>query len=133
MTSVMPSAMPCHRCDKTLVKTGGITGMCKACRLADPAMAQERRDFHAALKAQVHDFVMKTSDPDPFGRPGIRKVRPGAVEEYFGRATAPRVPFTDDEVFQSRRGKSRKAKPTPDLRPFTDAEMRQSSRRYGPR
>ena len=81
------SPRPCVRCHTRLVKPGGITGMCKQCRLDDPAMAQVQRDNHAALKQSINDMVMATSDPDPFGRPGIRKVRPGAIEAYFDRAS----------------------------------------------
>jgi hypothetical protein len=71
MTSVMPSAMPCIRCDKTLVKTGGITGMCKACRLADPALAQVQRDNHATMKASMRDWLADNFEPDPRFGPGI--------------------------------------------------------------
>lgn len=90
MSSIMPRFMPCRRCKAVNVRTGGPTGMCSACRAADPAMAQVQRDNHAAMAAAVHDMVMATSDPDPFGRPGIRKVRPGAIEAYFGRETKKR-------------------------------------------
>jgi hypothetical protein len=82
---VMPKNSPCRRCKVTLVKTGGATGMCRACREADPVMAEEMRQMHRDLAKAVHDMVMATSDPDPFGRPGVRKVRPGAIDAYFGR------------------------------------------------
>lgn len=79
MSFVMPKAMPCRRCKTTLVKTGGITGMCKACRLADPDMAEVQRQNHALMKAEVNRWVMDNSEPDPFGRPGIRKMKPSAL------------------------------------------------------
>lgn len=79
MSSIMCTApRPCIRCKTRLVKFGGITGMCNACRIADPEMAQVQRDNHAALKKSIGDWVMDNTEPDPFGRPGIRKVKRGA-------------------------------------------------------
>jgi len=78
MTSLMPKAMPCIRCRTRLVKTGGITGMCVACRAADPAMAEVQRQNHALMKVEMQRYIDLNTEPDPFGRPGIRKVKPGA-------------------------------------------------------
>jgi hypothetical protein len=71
MTSIMPSAMPCVRCKTRLVKTGGITGMCKACRLADPAMAEVQRQNHAEAKASIAQWLEDNFEPDPRFGPGI--------------------------------------------------------------
>ena len=73
-----PVPVPCVRCGVTKVKSGGITGMCIACRAADPVMAQAKRDEHAAFKAQMNEWVMANSVPDPLGRRGIRKMKPSA-------------------------------------------------------
>jgi hypothetical protein len=87
MTSVMPSAMPCIRCEKTLVKTGGITGMCKACRAADPDLAQVQRDNHAAMKVEMARWLEDNFEPDPRFGPGIGgaiAVRPKKGSKVFG-------------------------------------------------
>jgi hypothetical protein len=72
MTSIMiRRPEPCVRCKDRLVKPGGITGMCNACRVADPAMAQQRRDEHAAFKAQTRQWLDDNFEPDPRFGPGI--------------------------------------------------------------
>jgi hypothetical protein len=76
MTSLMPRSFPCRRCRTVLVKTGGITGMCRACREADPVMAQEQREAHAAMKVGMADWL-KTNFEDVPGRPGLMKPKKG--------------------------------------------------------
>jgi len=78
MTSVMPSAMPCIRCKTRLVKTGGITGMCKACRLADPVMAEVQRGNHAAMRSQMNEWLSDNFEPDPRLGPGYLRPKKGA-------------------------------------------------------
>jgi excinuclease UvrABC ATPase subunit len=63
---------PCVRCKKTLVKPGGITGMCKACRAIDPVMAEVQRQNHAAMKVQMRQWLDDNFEPDPrFPNPGL--------------------------------------------------------------
>ncbi len=62
---------PCARCKTRLVKPGGRTGMCKACRLADPVMAQAQRDLHEQMRQQVAQWVDDNFEPDPRFGPGI--------------------------------------------------------------
>ena len=67
---------PCVRCKTKLVKPGGMTGMCKACRLADPAMVAQRKDEYAVMKAQMNDWVKANFEPDPRFAPGSGVMKP---------------------------------------------------------
>lgn len=78
---------PCRRCKTRLVKPGGRTGMCKACRLADPAMAQVQRDNHEAMKVATRKWLDENFEPDPRFGPGIGgaiAVRPKKGSKVFG-------------------------------------------------
>lgn len=89
MTSVIGKLppQPCIRCKDRLVKSGGITGMCKACRLADPALAQVQRDNHEAMKADMARWMDENFEPDPRFGPGIggaMAMRPKKGSKVFG-------------------------------------------------
>jgi hypothetical protein len=56
---------PCVRCKTKLVKPGGMTGMCKACRLADPAMVAQRKADYAVMKVQMDEWVRDNFVQDP--------------------------------------------------------------------
>ena len=87
MTSLMPRAMPCRRCKVTLVKTGGITGMCRACREADPAMAEVQRQNHAEMKRGLDAWTKENFEDVP-GRPGIMKPKKG-FDPFARNASTP--------------------------------------------
>jgi len=81
------SPRPCIRCKTRLVKAGGITGMCKACRVEDPALAQVQRDNHAAMKQSMADWLDDNFEPDPRFGPGIGgavAMRPKKGSKVFG-------------------------------------------------
>jgi hypothetical protein len=67
---------PCVRCKTKLVKPGGMTGMCKACRLADPAMVADRKASYAAMKVQMGEWMRDNFEEDPRFAPGSGYMRP---------------------------------------------------------
>jgi len=76
-----PRALPCIVCKTTLVKTGGKTGMCSACRTARPDIANTQRANRAKIRASLDAWVTKNTVPVP-GRTDIRRVNPDAL---FGK------------------------------------------------
>lgn len=72
-----PASMPCIRCRTVKVKTGGVTGMCSACRTADPAMADVQRENHRQMKLAMGAWLSKNTEPVP-GRPGLHRAKRGA-------------------------------------------------------
>lgn len=75
-----PSVGPCGgRCGKNIrySRKRGALGLCASC-LADPVKKQEAIDLRVMMEASMAEWLEENTIPDPLGRPGIRKAKPGA-------------------------------------------------------